>query len=1755
MSVNRIFRSFFGKPNSRHSNRRSSAGASLALREVRVEPLEDRRLLAITPTISVTPIQVASGERLNNFMIQATATATVNDVTVIVPGTFAFVTDDLFVRAPGIEPYRLNFTPVDTVTYSPVRVNAPVTVLSPPDLATTSPQILGPTSTVLTGVVSPGNSLSETYFQYTAGPDFTPSDTSTIASGLINPSAITVDLQGNVYVAETGNDAVRVIPADGSSIKTVGSGFKAPTKVAVDVAGNVFVDDTGNGLIKQIFKDGTILTLPSGYGFPTGPVQDRAGDLYELDKADGSVRKRSIPRIPLGTLSPQETPISLTHTLTGLTTGATYKYRLVARNRDGIAPGQTISFIAGRQPDSLSNTYSIRGGGGSQLIPRGILPLSSTPITINGEPALAIAGPSGNPLGFPSLGILMIDPQAGLLTKIGPFAFAENEFAISDMTTADFDGDGAPDIAVTGEFLNVFMSNQNTYSDLPTMLNVSFGQTLSVTTGDLNGDGRPEILVSGVGGGIDIFVNRGNGTFDNAIYFPGSVDATSLSLADINRDGNLDLITTEDNSIGIYTGKGDATFNARGSVGLATDASGVTIVDLNEDQYPDIAITSIGSSTVTLLTNNGAGAFTSVATFPVGVNPFDVKLGDVTGDGTLDLVVANRGTESQQGSVNLFIGLGSMSYASGVSLGYQFRQNDNLVTSVSDVPLLGMQLIDFSQTGHAEIVMLSTMGIATITYNGPQFFDSPIVPVGVIAGPGTFSQTMRTADVNSDGLLDVLAVYDGELVLSLNRGNGRFQTDRLGTVGKFVRDILVTDANGDGNQDLYFQASGRIRLLLNDGNEHFTFSALYANFSGPEGNLNLSDVNADGLSDLVTFGPGGVVAFLNHGEGIYGRKLQDNPVIYVPDSVVINIPSGIYRGIADLNADGRDDFVWTTLGTETSPGAIVRIDLSNTTGGYVSTQWQLPDFLDSKSLSAIPPLVTDLDGDGDIDFAVRGSVGRNLFIYRNNGDGSFMAPSLYTLRSDILTMAAGDFNGDGGVDIAVARKGPTVITGSGHPVEPGNTSLTLLSSDGHNSFAIGDVGNIIGFGQISESLPTFVSGRFESSDKDSLFTHNGLLRMITPAITLDQVNLPRQVAAGTSVGDITASTTGLGDITYRLVSGEGDTDNALFSLDSNGRLTTTAALDASVKSSYSIRVKSIDSVGVIGEQVISVALKSVSLTNVVSTLQDTTSTAARTRVADIGISAVSSSVNSLSLSGPDAAVFEIADGQLFLKAGVKLGVAKLSYNVTVNLDDPSLNGSPDATVNYTLNITSFIPTNLSVSTPTIDMTPTLTWSPGVDALRYEVYVKNLVTKQVIRQTVADTSWTPSAELGIARYQFWARSINAANVRSAWSLPTSFVVNTPVTIPAQTVGRTLRPQINWTALPGAVSYEIWLTDSSRNSPPLIRQSGVTSASWSPSSDLALGRYRIWVRGIDASGRAARWSTGLPFTVSAAPVPDDALASTFSRTPTLNWTAAAGSATFELLLVNQSTGTRQTIPGITSNHWTPTTALTDGRWTWRVRATSIFGNITPWSETAILNVGGTTIVSQPIVSSGLPAEFRWSAVSGAASYTLWLNRIDEQQAVLRLDGLTSNSYTTATPLTAGVYRIWIRAVSTSGEVARWSRLMEFTVAGTAVPQVPGLRDSLLRWQWASLDMPSDSPADPAEGEATADANAHELQHQVRQIAEPRNVRANERANVTVPPEVLRLAETINQSECELSQLAHGVDTVFAESLAAILESTIR
>lgn len=138
------------------------------------------------------------------------------------------------------------------------------------------------------------------------------------AAAFHTPSALAVDRSGHLYVADTGNHAVRKISPDGSVTTLAGSGkpgfadgkgaqaqFNGPVGIVVDKAGNVYVADTYNDRIRRIAPDGSVSTvagngqpgtadgpaLSAAFDTPSAIVVARDGTLYVADTGNDAIRR------------------------------------------------------------------------------------------------------------------------------------------------------------------------------------------------------------------------------------------------------------------------------------------------------------------------------------------------------------------------------------------------------------------------------------------------------------------------------------------------------------------------------------------------------------------------------------------------------------------------------------------------------------------------------------------------------------------------------------------------------------------------------------------------------------------------------------------------------------------------------------------------------------------------------------------------------------------------------------------------------------------------------------------------------------------------------------------------------------------------------------------------------------------------------------------------------------------------------------------------------------------------------------------------------------------------------------------------------------------------------------------------------------------------------------------------------------------------------------------------------------------------
>ena len=404
-----------------------------------------------------------------------------------------------------------------------------------------------------------------------------------------------------------------------------------------------------------------------------------------------------------------------------------------------------------------------------------------------------------------------------------------------------------------------------------------------------------------------------------------------------------------------------------------------------------------------------------------------------------------------------------------------------------------------------------------------------------------------------------------------------------------------------------------------------------------------------------------------------------------------------------------------------------------------------------------------------------------------------------------------------------------------------------------------------------------------------------------------------------------------------------------------------------------------------------------------------------------------------------------------------------------------------------------LPVLTAPSATSVSMTPLISWEGVSNAVSYDLMVRNISTglNVVLRQTVTALEYTPTDAMGIGRYRVNVRARSANGVYSAWSAVRDFRITTaPVIEAVPAVVSFSSPVISWNSLPGAVKYELRLNNLTTG---VLVQNSIPTNSYQISSNLGLGSYQVLVRGIDAAGLAGQWSTARRFT-SASPVQlTPSSAATFNAQPILAWSPLPGAVRYEFVLRDRATKNDiSRVSDLTGTTWTPESPLANGDYRWWVRGFTAAGNAGSWSVSQDFTTGGKpTLLNVPATTADRTPTFTWTAVQGAARYEIWIAKADVNVVVLNVINITTNSFTPSSDLLPQGYRVWVRAISTTGTASVWSSSATFTVTDldSGSPLSPAATELLiaeLSWETNSLfnapanQAPSTEPTAPASSE---------------------------------------------------------------------------
>ena len=391
---------------------------------------------------------------------------------------------------------------------------------------------------------------------------------------------------------------------------------------------------------------------------------------------------------------------------------------------------------------------------------------------------------------------------------------------------------------------------------------------------------------------------------------------------------------------------------------------------------PASDIAKAGTASVTVTTPGAANpssnaAFFSVVTpvatvaftgssFPTFGHPWEAITGDFNEDGVLDLAVANWET-----NLAVLLGKGDGTFQSAIT-NPGGRDSGWLATG------------DFNGDGKLDLAVTNAQGtnVSVLLGNGDGTFQR-----AVDYTTGSNPNEVVVADFNGDGKLDLVVAAESQLSILLGNGDGTFQMQKT-IVSGFGEFICTGDFNGDGIPDLALAVSGvadSVAIALGNGDGTFQPFTSYTGGSGFPLSLVTTDLNGDGILDLVMGGGSGTTVWLGKGDGSFGPATS-----YLTGLLAYNSAT-----VVDLNGDGKPDIA---VASQEGPIAML---LGNGDGTF-----QQPVYFQG---AVFPQTITfgDFNGDGAMDLAL--SVYGGITV----GSGAFVSlqtngPAVSFSQADLL---------------------------------------------------------------------------------------------------------------------------------------------------------------------------------------------------------------------------------------------------------------------------------------------------------------------------------------------------------------------------------------------------------------------------------------------------------------------------------------------------------------------------------------------------------------------------------------------------------------------------------------------------------------------------------------------------------------------------------------------------------------------------------
>jgi autotransporter-associated beta strand protein len=581
----------------------------------------------------------------------------------------------------------------------------------------------------------------------------------------------------------------------------------------------------------------------------------------------------------------------------------------------------------------------------------------ATPVTfaIGASPTVIATGDLNND-GRPDLAFLQISAGAVsvLLNTTAPgdatptyapeVTFAVGASPIS-LAIGDLNGDGRPDLAITNfnssavsVLLNTTGTKATTPSYAPRATFATGTDTRAVAIGDLNGDGKPDLAVANYSSNnLSVLLsttatNATSPSYAAQVTVYGGGSPTSVAICDLNADGKADLVVANRNSntmtVLLSTNATTPAYAAPATFATGTNPNSISIGDLNADGRPDIAVNNANSASVSVYLNTmGANAtkasYANPVVFSTGQFPQAISIGDLNGDGRLDLAFATAGDSVANVLLSTTAtGATAPSYASPAT----FAAGSVLRSVIGD----------FNGDGRTDLAIASPFSDAVSLLLGNQTgsFTGAVATIGVAPTDSitvSNGQTVSDPDVRT-GTYKLVKRGGGTLIL--NQAN----THSGGTVVE-AGTLVVKNASALGTGLVHVKAGAS--LVIDPTAGEVIASSLVVDDGG------FVDLSTGRMRILSGASAGSIVPQILAAQG---NGSWTAPTGIGSSSVASAATRGLQRRIGWLdNGDGSFTIAFAAPGDSNLDAVVDILDVSNLLGGgrfdaSVTASWSDGDF-------------------------------------------------------------------------------------------------------------------------------------------------------------------------------------------------------------------------------------------------------------------------------------------------------------------------------------------------------------------------------------------------------------------------------------------------------------------------------------------------------------------------------------------------------------------------------------------------------------------------------------------------------------------------------------------------------------------------------------------------------------------------------------------------------------------------------------------